>query len=139
MMPKPLTLEEFLLPPTKEAWESELAAGWKGSDGSSISTDDIQGIRVGITSNSYKYSNLPASRHDFCYHLGRKYKLPSKYRKEADKLYRNLCLKLIKKHLMGFSAWKGRQQAKIRYRALRLFGRRAWREKLNERTHLTNS
>lgn len=125
MKTKPMTLEEFLRAPTLKEWNAELADGWSGSDGSSSSTDNIEGIRIGITSRSYSYSHLPANLHDWLYRLGRKHGLGSKFRKAADRAYRDICLERISS-LLGWSGWKARRRCAIRYAVLRLFGAAAW-------------
>ena len=79
-----MTLEEFLKAPTAEEWQRELNEGWQGSDGSTSSTDTIFGVRIGITGRNHANHALPATLHDWHYRLGRRYRLPESYRKEAD-------------------------------------------------------
>lgn len=58
--------------PTREEWEAELASGWPGSNGSSMSTDHICGVRIGITSADYDEADGPADHHDFGYRVLRR-------------------------------------------------------------------
>lgn len=122
-----MTLDEFLAPPAREAWEAELAAGWSGPDGSSSSLDDIEGVRIGITSTSHEHHALPANRHDWRYHLGRTRMLPPEFRAAADREYRDGCAERVRSTLIGWRVKAGEARAHARFYALRLFGGRAWR------------
>lgn len=123
-----LTLEEFLAPPTLEAWCRELELhGWAGPDGSSCSLDDIMGVRIGITSRSWEHARLPANEHDWRYQLGRRHGLPESYRKAADQGYRDGCAHRVRAALIGWRVPVGAARAWARYVGLRLFGRLAWR------------
>ena len=61
-----------LMPPTPEQWDAEIASGWKGSNGSSMSTDTIFGVRIGITSADYEIARGPADDHDYGYRVLRR-------------------------------------------------------------------
>jgi hypothetical protein len=122
-----VTLEEFLAPPTREAWYAELDAGWSGPDGSSLSFDDLEGVRIGITSKLWRYAGLPANRHDWRYHLGRKHKLPESYRTSADAGYRDGCRESVANTLIGWRVKAGAARAYARWAGLRVFGWAAWR------------
>ncbi|KKL25338.1 hypothetical protein LCGC14_2406300 [marine sediment metagenome] len=119
-------MERFLRLPTKEEWTSELENGWDGPDGSSASTDNIGGIVIGKTSRSFYSSELPANLHDWYYRLGRRKGLHRRFRKAADKSYRNGCLEKVS-ILVGWAGWKARMRCRTRYQGLRLFGWRAWK------------
>ena len=58
--------------PTRGWWVSEVASGWPGSNGSSMSTDHIFGVRIGITSSEYSIAKGPADLHDFGYRVLRR-------------------------------------------------------------------
>ena len=123
-----MRIDHFLELPTQEQWEAELDDGWFGPYGSSMSTDHMMGIRIGVTSPDYRHHRLPANLHDWRYRLGRKHKLSARHRHAADVAYRKDCIAYIKRRLDGrtmeaigvFRAW-------IRYYALRLFGGGAWK------------
>jgi hypothetical protein len=123
-----VTLEEFLAPPTREAWYAELGAGWSGPDGSSWSFDDVMGVRIGITSRLWRHAHYPANRHDWRYHLGRKHRLPENYRAAADAEYRDGCAASVCEALIGWRVQAGRARAYARWAFLRAFGRHAWRK-----------
>jgi hypothetical protein len=119
-------LARFLHIPTLIEWQREFEYfGWDGSDGSTSSFDDIEGIRIGITSRNIKDVGYPANLHDWRYQLGRRKRLGPKFRRAADKGYRDDCLLAISV-LVGFSGWKARIRCWIRYFALRLFGVSSW-------------
>lgn len=120
-----LRLKRFLRPPTKAQWKWELEHGWDGPDGSSCSTDNIGGIVIGTTSKKYNDSKRPANRHDYYYRLGRRKRLSRRYRKAADKVYRDTCLEAVS-ILVGWAGWKARRRCHARYRGLRILGWRAW-------------
>jgi hypothetical protein len=118
--------ERFLRLPTKAEWDREFEYfGWEGSDGSSSSFDDIEGIRIGVTSRRLIDLSYPANLHDWRYQMGRRKVLPASFRKAADKGYRDDCLDEVSV-LVGFSGWKARVRCHIRYYALRVFGGFAW-------------
>ena len=112
--------------PTRDEWEAELNLGWAGPDGSSSSLDDIEGVRIGITSRDYRHVDLPANRHDFYYRLGRKHQLGLEYRKAADVYYRDACIARVASTLIGWRVKVGKARAWMRYVALRAFGGVAW-------------
>ncbi len=119
-------MEKFLRPPTKKQWDDELARGWDGPDGSSASTDNIGGIVIGTTSKKFSDSKLPANFHDWLYRLGRRKGLHRRFRKAADKAYRDWCLVRVSV-LVGYAGWKARIRCRARYRVLRAVGWRAWK------------
>jgi hypothetical protein len=122
-----LSLEDFLEIPTEEEWQREIDVhGWTGPDGSSSSTDDIEGIRIGVTSPSYEFATLPANLHDWRYQLARRLRLPAPWRRAADAGYRDGCLACVA-ILIGFSGRVARRRARARYWILRAAGWRAWR------------
>jgi hypothetical protein len=117
--------------PSAEEWEAELESGWSGPNGSTCSTDDIEGIRIGRTTREYAHPLLPADHHDYDYRVQRRLaalrQIDGATRREmraaADrKHYAGLLHKLLV--LVGWSGWKARRRARVRYLALRLFG---WR------------
>lgn len=133
----PLTLERFLYRPTLEQWLEELADGWDGPDGSSLSTDTICGVRIGVTSASYAHVDLPANRHDWYYRLARRLRLPERFRRGADRVYRDLCIARLRAELTG---WRraprrvvGIARAHARYAALRAGARFAWTQQAKRR------
>jgi hypothetical protein len=122
---------EFLKRPTHKEWQRELDLGWRGSDGSSSSTDTIMGVRIGITSDSYEYVDLPGNRHDFYYRLGRRLRLSGEFRKAADKVYRDLCISTCLEELAWYRPffWIAFWRAWGRYIGLRVGARFAWTQK----------
>jgi len=123
-----MDIEEFLAMPTEDQWDAGIDAGWAGPDGSSMSTDHMMGVRIGITHPSYKYHKYPANLHDFRYFIGRTFKLPRRFRLAADVEYRERCIEYIDRRLDGKTMTAlGIVRAWVRYYALRLFGWRAWR------------
>lgn len=117
----------FLRLPTKEQWKLELDRfGWSGPDGSSASTDNIGGLRIGNTSRAYKYAKLPANHHDWMYQQGRRKRIPKRLRRAADKSYRDECLAVVSV-LIGYAGWKARRRCHFRFRVLRMVGWRAWK------------
>ena len=120
-----MTFAEFIADPTREDWDHEvLEQGWT-PDGSSASPDQIQGVRVGITSTDWE-KNLArdgrlyaASWHDLLYQRGRRLKLPWHWCAAADAIYRDRCLDHVA-HLIGWSGWKARAKAWNRWRVLRV-------------------
>ncbi len=91
-------LDEFLRRPTRKEWEREIELGWPGPDGSSMSTDKIMRVRIGVTSPSYRHVDLAANRHDWYYRRARRFQaehgesVPESYRAGADAIYRALCI-----------------------------------------------
>ena len=125
---EPSTIKKFLAKPSWFNWAEELDAGWPGPDGSSCSLDDIQGVRIGITSRSYRHADLAANRHDWYYRLGRRFRLGHKFRKAADAWYRDRCIEQINETIIGFSRRMGVARAHARYYGLRVGGWIAWRK-----------
>jgi hypothetical protein len=127
----PSTPEEFATHnPSPEHWACELASGWQGSDGSSASLDDIEGIRVGKTGRDY-LPGLPANLHDFHYRVIRRLaarqmiddRTRRAMRAAADLRHYTGLLAQVSV-LIGWSGWKARRRAGARYQALRWFGDR---------------
>ncbi len=119
-------MENFLRLPTKKEWDDELARGWDGPDGSTASTDNIGGIVIGTTSKKFLYANLPANLHGWRYRMGRRKGLHRRFRKAADKGYRDRCAARVS-ILVGYAGWKARLRCRARYRGLRWLGWRAWK------------
>ena len=130
-----LTLTNFLARPTRNRWQAELGAGWFGPDGSSMSTDTICGVRIGVTSSEWMNVDLPANRHDWYYRLGRRYRLGPKYREVADRAYRDMCLACVRRSLSRWNPLRyvavGRCHA--RYAGLRAGARYAFTKKAKVR------
>lgn len=88
------------------------------------------GIRIGITSTSYDYVDLPANRHDWLYRLARRFRLPDAWRKAADALYRDMCLERCREELTGWRRWSlwpvAWARCHARHAALRTGARFAW-------------
>jgi hypothetical protein len=124
---KPGSAEDFLRRPTRSQWLAALRTGWTGPDGSSCSFDVIQGVRIGRSGPGFEHAHLPANRHDWFYELGRRFGLPESYRRLADLDYRESCKDTLRSVLEGPSLWFGLLRCHLRYVALRLGGRRAWR------------
>lgn len=57
--------------PTRAEWDVAIAAGWRGSNGSSLSTDTICGVRIGITTAEYDAVRGGADWHDYGYYVCR--------------------------------------------------------------------
>lgn len=130
-MPKPSSLYTFLRRPTWAEWEAELEAGWAGSDGSSMSTDTIMGVRIGTTSQSCHHVDLPGNRHDWYYRLGRRWRLPAAWRREADRAYRRMCVRACHDALGPGNPlfWVAWVRSWVRYFGLRVGARFAWTQK----------
>lgn len=123
-----LSIEEFMAPVTKEQWEAELDRGWGGPNGSSMSTDHMMGVQIGISHPSYAFANYPANLHDYRYRLGRRFKLSRQYRRQADIEYRDGCIGFLEERLQGRTAITiGAMRAWGRFYILRLFGWIAWK------------
>ena len=123
-----MNIDQFMAVPTEEEWYGEIEGGWRGPDGSSCSTDHMMGVRIGRTTTDYKDVKLPASLHDYRYHLGRKFDLGADFRHAADVAYRDDCISYIQRKLDGRAMISiGVARAWVRYYALRLFGWKAWR------------
>lgn len=141
-MPRPISVDVFIQKPSYEEWLAELRDGWPGPDGSSMSTDKIMGVRIGITGPEYEYADLPANRHDWYYRLGRRYRLPESWRREADRRYRDMCIYLCKLALTGWRRWTvypiAKARAHARYTALRTAARFAWTGKAKARAEAWN-
>lgn len=119
--------EHFLklaLSPSVHAWLVE--SGWPGSDGSSASLDNIEGIRIGATGTAF--NRLPATVHDRGYELSRRYGgLPAPLRKRMDRAYRDLCIRAVSEVLVGWNHRKAVARAHARYLGLRVGAWRAWK------------
>lgn len=104
-----------------------LATGWQGSDGSSCSFDDVQGVRIGCTGGQFNL--MPATLHDVAYALLRRFQPPGRVREEADRMYRDECILRLRENLVNgsLSCRVGILQAWTRYYALRAFGWKAAR------------
>jgi len=125
-----MRIDEFMRRPTQEEWDRALEEGWAGPDGSSCSTDHIMGVRIGKTTSAYKHLDLPATLHDWRYHVGRKHGLHRHHRHAADVAYREDCIRYIKRKLDGKTMIAiGVLRAWVRYYALRLFGWKAWKDR----------
>lgn len=119
--------------PTETEWKAELESGWPGSNGSSASLDNIEGIRIGSTTTAYT-PDLPANLHDFHYRVLRRLRLVLSrktrraMRRAADAEHLEGLLRDVA-ILVGWNGWKARQRARVRWVVLRLFGWRAiWRK-----------
>ena len=72
------TVEEYMRPPTREEWEAEYAAGYRGSDGATAVPDTIYGIRIAVDVEGkgveigWVYQALPGNRHDYRYRVARR-------------------------------------------------------------------
>jgi hypothetical protein len=126
----PKNLEEFgLHVPTLEQWEAELASGWAGSDGSTASLDDIEGIRIGQSGREYQ-PGLPANLHDYHYRVIRRlmahHEIDEMTRTElqatADHRHYAGLLRCVSV-LIHFDGWIARRRAGVRYQVLRWRGR----------------
>lgn len=104
-----------------------LATGWEGTDGSSSSFDDLQGVRIGRTGG--QFNRLPATCHDAGYELLRRFQPPGRVREALDAEYRDGCIRALRAKLVtgSLSYRVGVLQAWSRYFALRAFGWRAAR------------
>ena len=123
-----MKLNMFMAVPTVDEWHDEIERGWRGPDGSSMSTDHMMGVRIGLTSTDYKHAKLPANLHDWRYQLGRRLRLDGRFRHAADVAYRDDCIAYIPRKLDGRTMIAiGVARAWVRYYALRLFGWKAWR------------
>lgn len=123
-----MNIDDFMAVPTETEWNSEIQGGWRGPDGSSCSTDHMMGVRIGRTTTDYRDVKLPASLHDYRYHLGRKHGLGGDHRHAADVAYRDDCITYIQRKLDGRTMINiGVARSWVRYYALRLFGWKAWR------------
>lgn len=117
--------------PSAEQWHGERQSGWCGSNGSSASLDDIEGIEIGTTSREYR-PDLPANLHDYHYRVIRRLvsthcigePTRGQMQRAADRRHRAELLRKLTV-LGGWSGWKARRRAQLRYRALRWFGRAA--------------
>lgn len=125
----PQRLDTFMRLPREVDWLHQIHLGWSGPDGSSLSTDTICGVRIGVTSDSFFYSGLPANLHDWRYRLARKYRLPDEWRKPADQAYRDDCIAACRSNLIR---WKkpllpiALARCHARYAGLRAGARFAW-------------
>jgi len=128
-----MTLSGFLAAPRPDQWTWAIAAGWPGPDGSSMSTDRICGVRIGIQSPAYEYHALPANRHDWRYLLGRLCGLPEAFRAAADRGYRDGCLAEVRLHIGGPMLAIAIARCHLRYAGLRLGARFAWTRRTRAR------
>ena len=127
-----MTHQDFMELPTQRAWRKELTSGrWDGPDGSSMSTDHINGVRIGKTSIDWAFRTLPANLHDWRYHLGRTHGLGSSYRLLADVAFREDCIRTVAETLDGrMSIALAVIRSWGRYYVLRLFGWKAFGQSL---------
>lgn len=115
--------------PTREEWEAELNSGWAGSNGSSASLDNIEGVVIGTSTKEYS-PNYPANWHDFLYRVIRRLYVMGilsdndryYFQLAADQAHYAALLDSVA-HLVGFNGWMARKRAEIRYYALRWFGK----------------
>jgi len=115
--------------PTNDEWLAELDSGWKGSNGSSCSLDNIEGVVIGTTTRNYT-PNLPANWHDFLYRTIRRLLALGKitdteryyFQLAADQAHYAALLDSVA-HLVGINGWIARKRAEIRYYALRWAGK----------------
>ena len=130
-----MPIEKFLKPPTREEWRRELRRDWAGPDGSSFSTDTICGVLIGCTSTDWKHHRLPANGHDYKYRIARRLRLPERYRRFADRDYRNGCLRLVRLRIRWYNPLRPIAVARChaRYAALRVGARFAWTRKAKVR------
>jgi len=113
--------------PSREEWDDAIGAGWHGSDGSSLSTDRICGVVIGVT--TVAWSDLPAPIHDFWYYVLRSVQYrnlispweASYLRRLADDHHRRLLLALAGQARFGMG-WLYRARCYARWSGLRLFG-----------------
>ena len=123
-----MLITKFMEIPTEAEWNSELADGWRGPDGSTASTDHMMGVRIGRTTTDYRDVKLPASLHDYRYRLGREHNLSGAHRHAADVAYRDDCIRYIQQELDGRAGViLGVARSWARYYTLRLFGWKAFR------------
>ncbi len=122
------TDRDFLRKPTSKQWARELANGWPGPDGSSMSTDKICGVRIGTTSREWEHCDLAANFHDWLYRLGRRMCLGEHFRKLADICYRDMCLKAVRAELSRWNPlqWVAVGRCHGRYAMLRATARFAF-------------
>jgi hypothetical protein len=101
-----------------------LATGWQGTDGSSCSFDNIQGVQIGRTGG--QFNRLPATLHDVAYELIRRFQPPRGVRAEADAMYADECRDRLSARLVpSLSLYVGMGQCYVRWAVLRLAGWRA--------------
>jgi hypothetical protein len=124
--------------PTQQQWK-RATEGWTidgtdrrceklDPDGSSASLDDIMGIRIGISSNTYEDSFYPANKHDFIYWYARNHEGEWCKRIEGDADYRDGCRERVSR-LIGAAGWLARRICRGRYIGLRIAGRKAYGHK----------
>ena len=113
--------------PTPDQWAAEVALGWY-SDGSSYSTDTIEGVRIGITGKAYR-PDLPANLHDFRYRVIRRL-VAARLIDDARRLAMRAAadwdhwqgLRDATKHLEGVAGLRARARCAVRYYAIRWTG-----------------
>lgn len=116
--------------PSESQWAAELASGWRGSDGSTLSLDQIEGIEIGRTGSEY-LPDLPANLHDFLYRVIRRLMAHRLIDEQArarlqacadNRLHAGM---LSRVHvLIGLDGWVARRRAGVRFQAVRWRGRR---------------
>lgn len=115
--------------PTKEEWSAELRSGWGGSNGSSCSLDNIEGVVIGTSTHEYS-PQYPANWHDFLYRVIRRLYVIGKisgderyyFQLAADQAHYAALLDSVA-HLVGINGWLARKRAVVRYYALRWAGK----------------
>jgi len=115
--------------PTPDQWAAEVSLGWH-SDGSSFSTDTIEGVRIGITGKAYR-PDLPANLHDFRYRVIRRLvaaDLIDDRRRLAMRAAADWDhwqgLRDATKHLDGIAGLRARARCAVRYYSIRWGGAR---------------
>jgi hypothetical protein len=93
------------------------------------------GVRIGKTSNNWMDCYLPANHHDWMYRLGRKFKLGPAWRLAADIVYRDGCLKFVRRDLAWWNPALPIAVSRCwaRYAGLRVGARLAWTKKAIQR------
>lgn len=125
--------------PTREEWLAEVSSGWPPCDGSSASLDDLEGILIGCSGDEYR-PDLPANLHDYHYRVIRRL---IAYHQVDETVRAAMQAAADQRHyeglmacttiLVGFSGWKARRRAWVRYQALRWLGRRSTLPRSSER------
>lgn len=114
--------------PRRDEWTAEVESGWPPSDGSTASLDDLEGIQIGIAGAAYR-PDLPANHHDYDCRVIRRLLFSGQVdlatarqmRQVADRKHYVNLLRAVSV-LVGWSGWKARRRAYVRYLGLRAFG-----------------